>query len=516
MTRAVVYARVSQDRSGEAVNVGEQAKRCRARCADRGWTVAATFEDNNLSAWKRGGKRPAFDALMADVLAGRVDVLVVDRLDRLTRDPGDDWAVQAALADAGAVLEVVSGAGSLDPSKVDDRMMAGMNALVGWRESAEKAVRLRAKEHTKAQNGDPHGRRGFGHNHDRSAIIPAEAEVVGEAAARIIAGEDVSSIVRDFNARGVKTAPRMMVARTLPDGTTEEKLTTAGCPCDECEAERKRKGEPDLLAGGPWYPGSLRRLLRQPRLMGARVHNGTVTAATAFVPVIDPDTCERMQAIIKARVSATPQRRPRSRLLTGLLTCGREGCGHRLQAGYGSRGRDGRPLARYACPPVAQGGCGRTSTYSRNVEPLVVEEVFAYLASPEFATALELDRASTNDVDVAEVADDLRNARARLRELGDAYGDELIDLPTYQRQTSRIGERIARLEAQLETVSPAAPTVGLDADDLRARWEHLSLDERRAVLDAVIDRVVVLPPPARGGSFDPARIDVHWRWEDEG
>lgn len=515
MRRAAVYARVSQDRSGEAVNVGEQRERCLARCAERGWTVVATLEDNNLSAWKRGGKRPAFDALMADVLARRVDVVVVDRLDRLTRDPGDDWAVQAALADAGAVLEVVSGAGSLDPGKVDDRMLAGMNALVGWRESAEKANRLRLKEATKAENGDPHGRRGFGHNHDRSAIIPAEAEVVQEAADRIIAGEDVSSIVRDFNARGVKTAPRMVVTRTQPDGTTKDVITTAGCPCDDCEAERQRKGEPSLIPGGPWYPGSMRRLLRQPRLMGARVHNGTVTVGDAFVPVIDPDTCERMQAIIKARVSLTPRRRPRSRLLTGLLTCGREGCGHRLQAGYGSRGRDGSPLARYACPPVAQGGCGRTSVYSHNVEPLVVEKVFDYLASPEFATALERQRAASTDVDVAQVSDDLRNARARLREVGDAYGDGDLDLATYKRQTARIGEKITELEQALATVSPAAPSVGLDADDFAVRWDHLALDERRAVLDAVVDKIVVVPPPSRGGRFDPARVQIRWRWSDE-
>ncbi len=490
MTRAAVYARISQDRTGEAVNVGEQRERCIARCAERGWQVVAIHEDNNRSAFRKGGKRPAFSDLMADVIGGRVDVVVVDRLDRLTRDPGDDWAVQTALGEAGAVLEVVSGAGTLDPAKVDDRLLQGINALVGWRESAEKAKRLRLKEAAKAQAGDHHGRRGFGHNHDRSDVIPAEADLIREATTRVLAGESVPSIVRDWTDRGVTTAGQ-----------------GGGCPCDEC------KPSPREGFGGRWYPTTLTQVLRQPRLMGARSHNGTITKADAFAPIIDPDTFERLQAALDRRPGGNRNaRRPRNRVLGGFVRCGK--CGSMMRSGFGGHAADGKRPPRFACPTKAEGGCGSMAVFDHNAEPVVLEALFAYLCSPEFAAALERQQAAASSVDLDATAADLRAARARLVELGDMLADGDLDRDTYKRQQQRITERIAALESALATVSPAAPVAALDADDLRERWGVMTFTERRTVLEAVLDRVIVNPAEKRGGPFEPGRLDVRFRWAD--
>lgn len=490
MTRAAVYARISQDRSGEAENVGEQRERCLARCAERGWQVVAIHEDNNRSAWRKGGKRPAFTDLMADVMGGTVDVVVVDRLDRLTRDPGDDWAVQTALGEAGAMLEVVSGAGSLDPSKVDDRLLQGINALVGWRESAEKARRIRLKEATKAERGDHHGRRGFGHNHDRSATIPAEADLLREAVDRVLAGESVSAIVRDWADRGVTTAG-----------------AGGGCPCDECVMS----GAQDIT-GGRWYPTTLTQVLRQPRLMGARVHNGTITKPDAFAPIINPDTFERLQAALDRRPGGTTQRRPRNRLLGGFLICGK--CGTGMRSGFGAPMADGIRPARFACPTKASGGCGSMAVFDHNATPVVVDALFAYLASPDFARALDRQEAAANDVDVKATTDELRTARARLVELGDMLADGDLDRDTYKRQRQRVAERIDRLEHDLAAVSPAAPAASLDADDLRDRWEVMTFAERRTVLEAVLESVTVNPSRTRGGPFRPERLAVRFKWAD--
>ena len=490
MTRAAIYARISQDRTGEAENVGEQRDRCLARCAERGWQVVSVHEDNNRSAYRKGGSRPAFRDLMADVMAGTVDVVVVDRLDRLTRDPGDDWAVQTALGEAGAMLEVVSGAGSLDPSKVDDRLLQGINALVGWRESAEKAKRLRLKEATKAQRGDHHGRRGFGHNHDRSATIPAEADLIREAVDRVLAGEAVPAIVRDWTHRGVTTAGQ-----------------AGGCTCDECPSSTQ------VVNGGRWYPTTLTQVLRQPRLMGARVHNGTITVPDAFAPIIDPDTYERLQAALDRRPGGSANaRRPRNRLLGGLLVCGK--CGVGMRSGFGAPMADGKRPPRFACPTKANGGCGSMAVFDHNAEPVVVDALFDYLGSDEFGRALDRQQAATRDVDVKATTDDLRAARARLVDLGDMLAAGELDRAEYKRLRDRVTADVDRLETDLATVSPAAPAATLDADDLRDRWEVMTFEERRTVLEAVVDRVTVNPSPVRGGPFRPERLDVRFKWAD--
>ena len=497
MTRAAIYARVSQDKSGEGVNVHEQAQRCLARCAERGWSVAAIHEDNGRSAWKAGGKRPAFTDLMAEVVAGDVDVVVVDRLDRLTRDPGDDWAVQQALGAAGATLEVVSGGGTLDPAKVDDRFLQGITSWMGWRESAEKAKRLKLKEATKAQRGDHHGRRGFGHCHDRSAVIPAEAALIREAANRVLAGEKVPTIVRDWNDRGILTAS-----------------VAGGCPCDACGAERAHRGDPPAPVGGRWYPTTLAALLTQHRLTGARTWHGTVTVNAAFAPILDVDTFDRVHAVLAPAARPTQHRSPRNRVLGGFLYCGR--CGTKMRSGFGAKLADGTRPPRFACPTKAQGGCGSMAVFDHNAEPVVVDALVEYLASPAFAADVARHEAAAGEVDVDAVAADLRRTRARLVELGDMLAAGELDRDEYRRLKAKVEADVQRLEHDLAASSPAGPAVVIDTDGLRERWDVMSFTEKRTVLEAVLDRVIVNPSPTRGGPFMPSRLQIHWRWEDEG
>ena len=498
MTRAAVYARVSQDKSGEAVNVGEQRERCLARCAERGWTVVGIHEDNGRSAWKAGGKRPAFTAIMAEVVAGDVDVVVVDRLDRLTRDPGDDWGVQQALGAAGATLEVVSGGGTLDPARVDDRFLQGITSWMGWRESAEKAKRLKLKEHTKAQNGDHHGRRGFGHNHDRTAVIPAEAALIVEAANRVIAGEKIPAIVRDWNERGILTAS-----------------VAGGCPCNACEAERAHRGDPPAPVGGRWYPTTLTQVLQQPRLTGARTHHGTVTVPDAFAAILDVDSFDRVQAIIAPATRPTQHRSPRNRVLGGFLYCGK--CGTKMRSGFGAKVADGTRPPRFACPTKAAGGCGSMAVFDHNAEPVVVDALVEYLASPDFVADVARHEAAAGEVDVDAVTAELRRTRARLVELGDMLAAGELDRAEYKRLRTKVEADVQRLEHDLATTSPAGPAVAIDTHDLRARWDVMSFGERRTILEAVLDRVIVNPSPTRGGPFVPSRLEIRWRWaKDEG
>jgi hypothetical protein len=42
-------------------------------------------------------------------------------------------------------------------------------------------------------------------------------------------------------------------------------------------------------------------------------------------------------------------------------------------------------------------------------------------------------------------------------------------------------------------------------------WPNLSLDRRRAILSALIDRVVVYPQGRGARTFDPEKIRVLWK-----
>lgn len=69
------------DETGFAI--GRQLEECRAYVASHGWDLAGEFVDDGVSG--AGSSRPALDRMMDEVCAGRVQAVVVSRLDRLGR-----------------------------------------------------------------------------------------------------------------------------------------------------------------------------------------------------------------------------------------------------------------------------------------------------------------------------------------------------------------------------------------------------------------------------------------------
>lgn len=65
-----VYARISQDRTGEELGIRRQLADCRAEADRRGWVVAEEYVDDDVSAYS-GKKRPAFERMLTDLAEGR-------------------------------------------------------------------------------------------------------------------------------------------------------------------------------------------------------------------------------------------------------------------------------------------------------------------------------------------------------------------------------------------------------------------------------------------------------------
>jgi predicted Fe-S protein YdhL (DUF1289 family) len=79
-----------------------------------------------------------------------------------------------------------------------------------------------------------------------------------------------------------------------------------------------------------------------------------------------------------------------------------------------------------------------------------------------------------------------------------------------QAEQADVRRRLGRLTA-LATMEPYLGRPG----QLRTSWPQLTLDQRWAVLAAVLERVVVHPALQPGRpTFDPRRVEVCWRKTD--
>ena len=104
--RAAIYARVSDKSQAEEdkTSLGEQLGDMEAYCEERGLEITARYQEVGRG-WSKS--RPEFQRMLADAAAGRFDVIVCWKSDRLSR----------GMYPAAALMEVVEAHGiGLRPS----------------------------------------------------------------------------------------------------------------------------------------------------------------------------------------------------------------------------------------------------------------------------------------------------------------------------------------------------------------------------------------------------------------
>jgi site-specific DNA recombinase len=124
--RACFYARYSSDQQRET-SIVDQLRAARARAEREGWVVVAQHEDQELSGSVPVALRPGGKALIADALASRFDVLVLEGLDRLAREVGDQEQLVKRLEYRGIrIVGTADGYDSLMPGRKVMRVARGL------------------------------------------------------------------------------------------------------------------------------------------------------------------------------------------------------------------------------------------------------------------------------------------------------------------------------------------------------------------------------------------------------
>src|SRR5271166_1582581 len=91
-TRAAIYLRISNDKTGEELGVSRQREDALGVCARNGWEPVV-YQDNDRSASRYAKKpRPQYEQMITDIEAGKIRAVIVYKADRLHRKPAEGEA----------------------------------------------------------------------------------------------------------------------------------------------------------------------------------------------------------------------------------------------------------------------------------------------------------------------------------------------------------------------------------------------------------------------------------------
>ncbi len=86
---AGIYIRVStEDQVRERFSLGEQEEKLKALCKYKDYKIYKVYKDAGISA-KDMANRPAFQQMLEDMKAGKINYIVAYKLDRVTRSVRD-------------------------------------------------------------------------------------------------------------------------------------------------------------------------------------------------------------------------------------------------------------------------------------------------------------------------------------------------------------------------------------------------------------------------------------------
>ena len=175
---AALYIRVSTlDQAREGYSLAAQQAALEAWAAQKGYATAL-YQDAGISG-KDIDHRPAMRQMLADVEAGKIAVVAVWALSRLTRSVADLYTTLELLAAHGASL--VSFTESFDTGTPMGRAMMGMIGVFAQMEREVTAERVRAAMAERAAQGKRTCHSVLGYDLDGSDSLvpnPAEAEII--------------------------------------------------------------------------------------------------------------------------------------------------------------------------------------------------------------------------------------------------------------------------------------------------------------------------------------------------
>lgn len=421
--------------------------------------------------------RPAFQRLMADVEAGRVDAIVVYKIDRLSRSLMDFARVMEVLERNNVALVAITQ--SLDTKTSMGRLT--LNILLSFAQFEREIISERTRDKIAAarRKGKFAGGKpllGYdiqvGAGGSRLVPNPDEAKRVGEIFELFIDRGSLIPTVRELNRRG-----------------WHNKTWTS------------RAGKP--MGGRPFDKATLYRMLGNVVYLGKVVHGDQVFLGE-HEPIVPQELFDRAASLLRRNKHAGGKhvRYKHNALLKGLVRCVHCGCG--MTHLYTTKNNVTR-YRYYVCNTAQKRGwsaCPGPSVAAAALEGFVVEQV-RKIGKNAGAFRLVLHAAQEQ---IMAAIDDLKTQRTAAEAQVRAINAQIRDLAPQITSAGDTAQQMVTLQEQLRDAEQEVSRVGASMMNLERRlvsderigeviekfdplWESLTPTEQASVINLIVSRV---------------------------
>jgi site-specific DNA recombinase len=483
VVRCAVYTRKSTDEGLERDfnSLDAQRETCEAFIQSQkheGWRLLPDrYDDGGYTGASM--ERPALKRLLADVELGRIDVIVIYKLDRLSRSVRDYLNLLAELDQHG--VEFVSVTQQFNTTTPVGRMTLRM--LLSFAEFERDMISDRTRDKVRAARR--HGKWTGGH--------PPLGYDVAPEGRRLVVNESEANQVRAIFGLYLERQSLIDVANELNrrGWRTKTWVTREGKPHD----------------GATWSKTNVARLLNSPIYIGRQMLGDEDFDGEhdAIVPAAVFETAQQILEGNHVSGGAT-SRNQHGALLRGLLRCGSCDCamthvwtrrGSRTHRYY--RCQRAQKLGKHACPTG--------SIQARAIEDAVVERIALIGRDPELQAETlrqaEAQIASERQAllqEAARLERDLTQARKQTSKLaaavakskGNAQGALIAEVEIAQGNAAKLQARLNEIAQRIAALNSAV----IDPDDLARAlsdftplWNQLVTVERERLLRQIVRSV---------------------------
>lgn len=463
--RVGLYPRVSGHEQEDNYSIPDQIDRMKKYCESRDWMVYKIYTDSGFTGSNM--ERPGLQDMIKDVEKGKLDMVLVYKLDRLSRSQKDTLYLIEDVFDKHGV-SFTSITENFDTSTPFGKATLGMLAVFAQLEREKIKERTMAGKDGRAKEGKWHGGRWIpiGYEYIDGLLVQNEFEIVQirEIADLFLKGTPVRTIERICSKKGF----------------------------------RHKHGE--------WNSKTIKRVLSNPTNIGM-IKNRDKWYKGIHDPIFDQKTFDAIQELMKERREQYGSFKAHKSLLGGILYC--KNCGGRY-----ARQRWNEHYV-YMCysraktmkAMIKDPTCKNKNYRMEVLETAILSEIHKLAVDPG---RIEQVRENRPVSDIAEkikaIKSEIEKIDKQISKMMDLYALGTIDLDVISGKVGEMNASKAALTKELESMNVPRTENVMTEDEIRSvaalMKDDLPLEDRRNIIQSLIYYIEI----------DEENITIHWRF----